>query len=101
MRMPESRNVNLPASGLRFTGRKPEHPGVFLERCYLIPLGMSQSELARVLGVSRRRVHEIINGQRAISADTALRLAHYFQTTPMFWLEKQLLWELYDATHKF
>ena len=79
--------------------RKPEHPGVFLQRCYLTPLGISQSDLARILGVSRRRVNEIVNGQRAISADTALKLAAHFNTTPMFWLEKQQLWELYRALH--
>ncbi|MBR9885171.1 MAG: HigA family addiction module antidote protein [Oceanospirillales bacterium] len=77
--------------------RRPEHPGRLLERCYLIPLHISQAELARQLGISRRRVNEIVNGQRAISADTALKLARYFKTTPMFWLEKQQLWELYEA----
>lgn len=78
--------------------RKPEHPGAFLERCYLKPLGISQSDFAKKLGVSRRRVNEIVNGQRAITADTALRLAFCLKTTPMFWLEKQQLWELYTAS---
>lgn len=82
----------------RFCSRKPEHPGAFLERCYMKPLGISQSELARSLAISRRRVNEIVNGQRAITADTALRLAEHFNTTPMFWLEKQQLWELYEAS---
>jgi addiction module HigA family antidote len=92
---------NLIVSSRCLSRRKPEHPGRFLQRCYLQPLNISQSELARVLGISRRRVHEIIKGQRAISADSAIRLAHYFQTTPMFWLEKQQLWELYDASRRF
>lgn len=82
----------------RYKPRRPEHPGQLLERCYLIPLKISQSQLARQLGISRRRVNEIVNGQRAISADTALRLADQFHTTPMFWLEKQQLWELYQAS---
>jgi addiction module HigA family antidote len=82
----------------RYRQRKPEHPGLFLERCYLRPLKISQSELARTLGISRRRVNEIVNGQRAITADTALRLAERFHTTPMFWLEKQQLWELYEVS---
>ncbi|KEA65595.1 HigA protein (antitoxin to HigB) [Marinobacterium lacunae] len=56
--------------------------------------------MARQLGISRRRVNEIVNGQRAISADTALKLARYFKTTPMFWLEKQQLWELYEAQRR-
>ena len=64
------------------------------------PLGISQSELARSLAISRRRVNEIVNGQRAITADTALRLAQRFNTTPMFWLEKQQLWELYEASRQ-
>lgn len=71
-----------------------------MERCYLKPLKISQSELARVLGISRRRINEIANGQRAITADTAIRLAQHFNTTPMFWLEKQQLWELYEAGRK-
>lgn len=64
------------------------------------PLGISQSELARSLAISRRRVNEIVNGQRAITADTALRLAGRFNTTPMFWLEKQQIWELYEASRQ-
>jgi len=84
----------------RYASRKPEHPGVFLERCYLQPLSISQSQLARQLGISRRRINEIVNGQRAISADTALLLAEFFETTPMFWLEKQQLWELYEASRQ-
>ncbi len=53
-----------------------------------------------MLGVSRRRVNEIVNGQRSITADTAIRLAKCLKTTPMFWLEKQQLWELYEASHE-
>ncbi len=84
--------------GRPFQVRRPEHPGRFLERCYLNPLHISQADLARQLGVSRRRVNEIVNGQRAISADTALKLAQFFKTDPMLWLEKQQLWELYLAS---
>ncbi|WP_221797707.1 HigA family addiction module antitoxin [Oceanobacter mangrovi] len=80
-----------------FPMRKPEHPGLLLQRCYLAPLQLTQSDLARMLGISRRRVNEIVNGQRAITADTALKLAQQFHTSPMFWLEKQQLWELYQA----
>lgn len=91
----------LTAIPWRYRQRKPEHPGLFLERCYLRPLNISQSELARTLGISRRRVNEIVNGQRAITADTALRLAARFHTTPMFWLEKQQLWELYEVSRTY
>ncbi|MGH1460469.1 MAG: HigA family addiction module antitoxin [Neptuniibacter sp.] len=86
------------AHSQNFYCRKPEHPGAFLERCYLKPLNLSQSEFAQKLGVSRRRVNEIVNGQRSITADTAIRLAKCLKTTPMFWLEKQQLWELYEAS---
>ena len=77
--------------------KKSEHPGVFLARCYLQPLKISQSERAQTLGISRRRINEIVQGRRAISADTALRLARHFQTPAMFWLEKQQRWDLYQA----
>jgi len=80
--------------------RKPEHPGVFLERCYLKPLNLTQAEFAKMLGVSRRRVNEIVNGQRSVTADTAIRLAKCLKTTPMFWLERQQLWELYEASRE-
>ena len=57
-----------------------------------------QKNISRAL--ARRRVNEIVNGQRAVTADTALRLAECFNTTPMFWLEKQQLWELYEASRR-
>lgn len=81
--------------------RKVEHPGCFLNRCYLKPLHISQSELARVLGISRRRVNEIVQGHRSITADTALRLAERLHTPAMFWLEKQQYWDLYCAYQKY
>ena len=77
--------------------RKPEHPGRFLDRCYLKAMNISQADLARELGISRRRINEIVNGQRAITADTALKLSQFFGTHPMIWLEKQQIWELYCA----
>lgn len=61
------------------------------------PLGLSQDSLARTLGISRRRLNEIIVGRRAISADTALRLALHFGQDARFWLHLQLEWDLYQA----
>jgi len=61
---------------------------------------MSAAELARQLQVPTNRVTEILNGQRAISADTALRLAHFFGTSPQFWLNLQTLYELRLAERK-
>lgn len=65
------------------------HPGDVLREDYLAPLGMSQYALAQALGVSQLRISEICRGKRAITADTALRLARYFGTTPEFWLGMQ------------
>jgi addiction module HigA family antidote len=75
------------------------HPGAHL-REELKTLGMSATGLARKLHVSRSRVTQILNGQRAITGDTALRLAHFFETTPEFWLNLQSLYELRVARRK-
>jgi addiction module HigA family antidote len=85
---------------LTTTARMPPHPGRFLETRFLRPLGISQSELAAALGVSRRRVNELIRGHRAITADTAVRLGMYFGNEPGFWLQLQLAWDVYVATRR-
>lgn len=69
------------------------HPGEHLSE-ELQTLGMSAAELARNLAVPTNRVTQILNGQRAITGDTALRLAHFFGTSPAFWLNLQNLYEL-------
>src|SRR5579859_7994782 len=69
------------------------HPGEHLAE-ELKELGMSAAELARKLDVPTNRITQILNGQRAITGDTALRLAHYFGTSPEFWLNLQNLCEL-------
>ncbi len=75
----------------------PIHPGeIFLEE-YLIPLGISQNKLGRDLGVPAQRINDIIRGKRAITVDTALRLARYFDTTPQFWLNLQSHYDLERA----
>jgi addiction module HigA family antidote len=73
--------------------RKPIHPGEHLAE-ELRELGMSAAELARQLDVPVNRVTGIINGQRGITADTALRLGHWLGTSPQFWLNLQQLYEL-------
>lgn len=70
--------------------QKPVHPGEILQEEFLVPLELSQNQLARDLGVPPRRVNEIVLGKRRISADTALRLARYFGTSPEFWLQLQM-----------
>jgi addiction module HigA family antidote len=69
------------------------HPGEHLAE-ELKTLGMSAAALARSLGVPTNRITQILNGQRAITGDTALRLAHFFGTSPEFWLNLQNLYEL-------
>jgi antitoxin HigA-1 len=73
--------------------RTPIHPGEHLGQ-ELKEIGMSAAELARQLDVPTNRVTEIMNGQRAITADTALRLGHWFGTSAEFWLNLQKLYEL-------
>lgn len=75
------------------------HPGEHLAE-ELRELGMSAAELARRLDVPTNRVTEILNGRRAVTGDTALRLAHFFGTTAEFWLNLQSLYELRIAQKK-
>lgn len=79
---------------MKATHLKPIHPGEVLSEDFLNPLGMSQYRLAKDIGVDPRRIHAIVHGERAISADTALRLARLFNTTPQFWLNLQVQYEL-------
>jgi antitoxin HigA-1 len=77
----------------------PTHPGEHLAE-ELKELGMSAAELARKLDVPTNRITSILNGQRAITGDTALRLGHFFGTSPQFWLNLQGLYELRIAQKK-
>ena len=72
----------------------PVHPGEVLQEEFLKPLGISQYRLAKEISVPPRRVNEIVHGNRAITADTALRLARYFGTTDRFWLNLQARYDL-------
>ena len=72
----------------------PTHPGEVLQEEFLKPLGISQYRLAKNLNVPARRINEIVQGKRSISADTALRLARYFGTTDRFWLNLQARYDL-------
>jgi antitoxin HigA-1 len=69
-------------------------PGEILAEEFLKPMGISQYRLALDIGVPPRRINEIVNGQRAISADTALRLGRYFRIAPQFWLNLQTHYDL-------
>jgi antitoxin HigA-1 len=78
-------------------GMRPIHPGEVLREDVLEPLGMSANALAKALHVPANRVTAILNETRAVTADTALRLARYLGTTPEFWLELQAAYELRKA----
>ena len=86
---------------LGVASRTPLHPGHFLDTRFLGPLAISQQALASALGISRRRVNEIIRGHRGITPDTAVRLACYFRNDASFWLELQLAWDLHAAIKTF
>ncbi len=70
------------------------HPGEVLLEEFLVPVGLSQYRLAKDISVPPRRINEIVHGKRAVTADTALRLARYFGTTPRFWLNLQGQYDL-------
>lgn len=72
----------------------PVHPGEVLIEEFLKPLGLSQNRLALSIGVPPRRINEIVLGKRRVTAETALRLGRYFDTTPQFWLGLQSDYDL-------
>jgi addiction module HigA family antidote len=76
------------------------HPGEILLEEFLIPMEISQNRLARDIGVPQRRINEIVHGKRAITADTALRLARYFGTSEAFWMGLQSDFDLEEAREK-
>jgi addiction module HigA family antidote len=96
---PVARRGKVPP-GLGLPSRTPPHPGQFLETRFMKPLAISQTELAAALGVSRRRVNELIRGRRAITPDTALRLAMYFGNDATFWMHLQVAWDMRAATKR-
>jgi addiction module HigA family antidote len=72
----------------------PVHPGEVLEEEFLKPLGLSQNRLALDIGVDARRINEIVLRKRTVTANTALRLARYFNMSPEFWLGLQSQYDL-------
>ena len=83
--------VRLPAD------RIPTHPGQMLREEFLEPLGITQAEAARALGISYVRLNEIINGRRGMTPSTALRLERAFGMEAQFWLNLQMAYDLYEA----
>jgi len=74
--------------------RPPVHPGEILLKEFLEPMGLSQYRLAKDVSVPPRRINEIVQGKRAITADTALRLARFFGTEPEFWMNLQTHYDI-------
>ena len=72
----------------------PIHPGEVLIEDFMKPLGLSQYRLAKDIGVTPIRISQIVNGQRAITVDTAMRLARYFGTSAVVWLRLQVRYDL-------
>lgn len=81
--------------------RKPTHPGEILLEEFLVPLGITQSEFARHLRWTYAKLNEIVHEKRGITPDTAIDLSIALGTTPMFWLNLQLYYDLWKAAqHK-
>jgi antitoxin HigA-1 len=79
--------------------RAPTHPGEMLLKEFLTPMGLAQVDAAEKMGISLNRLNELIRGKRGVTADTALRLAKLLKTTPEFWMNLQVAWDLYHAKH--
>lgn len=82
------------------THRAPTHPGEMLLGEFLIPMGLTQRQLADAIHVPYQRINEIINGKRGITPSTALRLAKFFGMSVDFWMNVQLRWDLYFAQQR-
>ena len=77
--------------------REPTHPGEMLSEEFLVPMNITQRELADAIHVPYQRVNELVNGKRGVTPSTALRLAKYFGVTADFWLNLQMRCDLYRA----
>ncbi len=84
---------------MREKKRPPVHPGRILKSHHLIPLGISITNLAKILAVSRKTVSKVVNERGAITPDMALRLSRAFNTTPDLWLGLQQDYDLWHAIH--
>ena len=92
--MPTTLKSAITISSMKTCKIAPVHPGEILLGDFLEPLGLSQYALAKALGVPALRISQIVRGQRAITADTALRLSRYFGTRPEWWLDLQTHYDL-------
>jgi addiction module HigA family antidote len=79
------------------TNRTPTHPGEMLLEEFLIPMGITQRDLANAIHVPYQRINDLVNGRRGATPSSALRLAKFFGNSPEFWMNLQLRWDLYFA----
>lgn len=79
------------------TNRKPTHPGEMLLEEFLLPMKITQKDLADAIHVPYQRVNELVNQKRGITPSTALRLARFFKVSADFWLNLQMRWDLFKA----
>ncbi len=79
--------------------RQPTHPGLIIKEDYIMPLSKTITEMALILGVSRKTLSKIINERGAITPDMALRLARAFDTSPDLWMNLQKNYDLWQAEH--
>ena len=84
---------------MRNRNRPPSHPGRILKELYLQPLGISNTQLAMTLGVSRKAISAIVNERKAVTPDMALRLSRALDTSPDVWLNLQKTYDLWQAEH--
>ena len=84
----------------RAKNRKPSHPGSVLKNLYLIPLKVSNTQLAETLNVSRKTISTIVNERASVTPDMALRLARAFGTSPELWLNLQKSYDLWQAARR-
>lgn len=82
------------------TNRQPTHPGKMLRQEFLIPMNVTQKELADAIQVPYQRINEIVAGKRGVTPSTALRLAKFFGMSADFWLNLQMKFDLYLAEKK-
>jgi antitoxin HigA-1 len=82
------------------TSRTPTHPGEMLLEEFLVPMKVTQRELADGIHVPYQRINDIVNGRRGITPSTALRLAKFFGMSADFWMNLQLRWDMYFAQNE-
>lgn len=79
---------------------KNPHPGEILQKEFLVPLELSQSELSKAIGVPANRISELVRGRRGVTADTDLRLSRYFDLSEGYWLRLQNAFDMMEARRK-